>query len=340
VRYSPIRSLILACIALLSLPLFTPTSAFAEDPDAVTQAKAFCDGMSSALSSNAADCSAMGKALSAHIATNEAFLRASTQTLADNQDVAQHCEKALSSSMELLAKCAADPEMERAFMKLDQIGQESRPQPPAMPPETPAYAPLPVPADAHPALTNPSLVTASAPPTYQVKFETSQGDFVVEVTREWAPNGADRFFNLVNIGYYNDATFFRAIEGFMIQFGISAYPAVNAVWREAKIQDDPVKQSNTPDMVTFATAGPNTRTTQLFININNNSRLDGMGFAPFGKVISGQDVVAKLYKGYGEGAPGGAGPRQDRVQNEGNAYLKADFPKLDFIKRASVVSAK
>ena len=131
--------------------------------------------------------------------------------------------------------------------------------------------------------------------------------------------------------------FFRVISGFMVQFGINADPKVSAVWRDANINDDPVKQSNTRGMITFATRGPNTRTTQMFINYADNNRLDGMGFAPFGQVVSGMNVVDALYSGYGEGAPRGAGPEQGRIQSEGNAYLTKEFPKLDYIKTATIV---
>ncbi len=186
-------------------------------------------------------------------------------------------------------------------------------------------------------LTNPAALTAQAPPDYKVKFDTSKGPFVVEVHRDWAPLGADRFYNLVKNGFFNNARFFRVISGFMVQFGLNADPKVSAVWRDAAINDDPVKQSNTPGMITFATRGPNTRTTQLFINYGNNARLDGMGFAPFGQVVSGMNVVEALYSGYGEGAPRGAGPEQGRIQSEGNAYLIKDFPKLDYIKTATIV---
>ncbi len=187
-------------------------------------------------------------------------------------------------------------------------------------------------------LMDPASATATAPAQYKVKMKTTKGDFVIEVHRDWAPHGADRFYNLVKIGYYNDLAFFRVIKGFMVQFGISGDPAVNTVWREAKIPDDPTgKQSNTRGMVTFATAGPNTRTTQVFINYADNANLDSMGFAPFGKVVSGMDVVDKLEGEYGEGAPGGRGPSQGRLQSEGNAYLKANFPKLDYLKSASIV---
>ncbi len=187
------------------------------------------------------------------------------------------------------------------------------------------------------AITNPAALTAQAPPDYKVKFDTSKGPFVVEVHRDWAPLGADRFYNLVKNGFFNNARFFRVISGFMVQFGINADPKVSAVWRDANINDDPVKQSNTRGMITFATRGPNTRTTQMFINYADNNRLDGMGFAPFGQVVSGMNVVDALYSGYGEGAPRGAGPEQGRIQSEGNAYLTKEFPKLDYIKSATIV---
>ena len=172
---------------------------------------------------------------------------------------------------------------------------------------------------------------------YQAKFDTSKGAFVIEVHRDWAPNGADRFYNLVKNGFYNDVRFFRVLEGFMAQFGINGDPSLSAVWRNANIKDDPVKQSNTRGTVTFATAGPNTRTTQVFINFGDNAGLDGQGFSPFGKVVSGMDVVDSLYGGYGEGAPNGAGPDQGRVQSQGNAYLEKAFPKLDYVKTATIV---
>ncbi len=187
------------------------------------------------------------------------------------------------------------------------------------------------------ALTNPAALTQQAPATYKVKFDTSKGAFVVEVHRDWAPNGADRFYNLVKNGFFTDARFFRVVSGFMVQFGINADPRVAAAWRDAAIPDDPVKQSNAPGMITFATRGPNTRTTQLFINYGNNARLDGQGFAPFGQVVSGMNVVEALYAGYGEGAPRGGGPEQGRIQSEGNAYLIKEFPKLDYIKTAAIV---
>jgi peptidyl-prolyl cis-trans isomerase A (cyclophilin A) len=186
-------------------------------------------------------------------------------------------------------------------------------------------------------LSDPASLNEKAPAVYQAKFDTSKGPFVIEVHRDWAPNGADRFYNLVKNGFYNDVRFFRVLEGFMAQFGINGDPSLSAVWRNANIKDDPVKQSNTRGMITFATAGPNTRTTQVFINFGDNAGLDGQGFSPFGKVVSGMDVVDSLYGGYGEGAPNGAGPDQGRVQSQGNAYLEKSFPKLDYVKTATIV---
>jgi peptidyl-prolyl cis-trans isomerase A (cyclophilin A) len=159
----------------------------------------------------------------------------------------------------------------------------------------------------------------------------------MQVNRAWAPNGADRFFNLVKAGFFDDVVFFRVIDGFMAQFGIHGDPKVSAVWKEATIADDPVVQSNARGFVSFATAGPNTRTTQLFINFADNKKLDGMGFSPIGQIVDGMNVVDSLHKGYGEGAPRGAGPAQGRIQTEGNAYLRKDFPKLDSIRTARIV---
>lgn len=179
-----------------------------------------------------------------------------------------------------------------------------------------------------------------APDVFLAEFITTKGTFIVAVRRQWAPKGADRFYNLVRHGFYDEARFFRVIAGFMAQFGLPADPQVTKQWKDAKLTDDPVIESNTRGTVSFATAGPNTRTTQLFINYRDNSRLDAMGFAPFGKVIRGMDVVDQLYADYGEGAPAGKGPSQKRIQEEGNAYLERDFPKLDFIKRAGLVKKR
>ncbi|HKC38896.1 MAG TPA: peptidylprolyl isomerase [Gemmatimonadales bacterium] len=177
-----------------------------------------------------------------------------------------------------------------------------------------------------------------APDSFRAKFETSAGDFVISVHRRWAPKGADRFYNLTRSGYYDGVRFFRVISGFMVQFGIHGDPAVSAAWHEQRIPDDRVASTNLRGRVTFATAGPGTRTTQVFINFGSNDQLDGMGFAPFGEVVAGMDVVDRLYAGYGEGAPRGRGPDQSRIQSQGNTYLERDFPRMDYVKRASIVT--
>jgi peptidyl-prolyl cis-trans isomerase A (cyclophilin A) len=185
-------------------------------------------------------------------------------------------------------------------------------------------------------LRNPAALTEQAPATFNANLDTSKGLIVITVHRDWAPNGADRFYNLVKNGFYDDVRFFRVIDGFMAQFGIHGTPAVASAWTNANIKDDPGKQSNKRGFVTFATRGPNTRTTQLFINFGDNAGLDKQGFSPFGEVTKGMDVVDKIYNGYGEGAPRGKGPDQGRLQAEGNAYLAKDFPKLDYIKTATI----
>ncbi len=200
-----------------------------------------------------------------------------------------------------------------------------------------ASVPLASPALAQSPLSNPAALNEQAPATYKAKFDTSKGTFVILVHRAWAPRGADRFYNLVKNGFYNNVRFFRVLSGFMAQFGINGDPALMAKWRVARIADDPVKQSNTRGTISFATAGPGTRTTQVFINFGNNGSLDRMGFAPFGEVVSGMNVVDALYAGYGEGAPQGNGPDQDRIQMEGNRYLSRDFKRLDYIKKATIV---
>ena len=184
-----------------------------------------------------------------------------------------------------------------------------------------------------PNLANPATLKATAPAVYKAKFTTTEGVFVVEVHRDWAPLGADRFYNLVKNGYFTNAAFFRVVPGFVVQFGLNANPALNKVWHEAAIQDDPVKQSNKRGYLVFATAGPNTRTTQLFINYADNARLDGMGFAPFGMITEGLDIVDKIFPAYGEK------PRQDLIMDQGDAYLKANFPDMDKIKTATIVPA-
>jgi len=185
-------------------------------------------------------------------------------------------------------------------------------------------------------LLTPTMLTEKAPETFKVRFRTTKGDILLEIYRNWAPNGADRVYNLVKNGFFKDIAFFRVLKGFVAQFGISGDPKISAVWRTSQIQDDPVKASNTRGTITFATAGPNTRTTQLFINYGDNSRLDSMGFSPIGKVVEGMDIVENLYGDYGEGYPNGNGPNQSKIQMEGNDYLKTNYTKLDYILSASL----
>ena len=169
-----------------------------------------------------------------------------------------------------------------------------------------------------------------APAEFKVRFDTSKGPFVVEVHRDWAPNGVDRFYELVQSGYYEEARFFRVVPNFVVQWGINKDPKVSAQWREKNIPDDPVKESNRRGYITYAKRGPDTRTAQLFINLADNASLDATGFAPFGKVTEGMDVVQNLYAGYGQT------PDQSLIQSQGNAYLQSQFPQLDYIKTARV----
>ena len=214
--------------------------------------------------------------------------------------------------------------------------QTSPPTNTTTPPATAAPAAA-QPAAAQPAaatgFADPAKLTEQAPDTFKAEFDTAKGKFTVEITRSLAPNGADRFYNLVKSGYFKDIGFFRVVPGFMVQFGIHGDPAVSAKWRAANIPDDLVKGSNARGTITFATAGPNTRTTQLFINFGDNTFLDGQGFSPFGKVISGMDVMDKINAEYRET------PNQGQIQMEGNAYLKQGFSNLDYIKSATIVPA-
>jgi peptidyl-prolyl cis-trans isomerase A (cyclophilin A) len=185
-----------------------------------------------------------------------------------------------------------------------------------------------------PALLNPAALKNTAPQTFQVRFTTTQGDFVIKVTRAWAPLGADRFYNLCKHHFYNGASLFRVLPGFVVQFGIHARPEVSKVWGQAAIKDDPVKQSNKRGYVTYAMGGPNTRTTQVFVNLaDKNVQLDAMGFSPFGEVVEGMDVVEKFYSTYGERASN----HQDLIESQGKAYLDANFPKLDSIKSTTLI---
>jgi len=184
-----------------------------------------------------------------------------------------------------------------------------------------------------PSLLRPSTLTATAPPVYSAAFKTTKGTFVVTVHRAWAPRGADRFYNLVRNGFYDDVSLFRVIPGFVVQFGISSKPSIARVWANANIRDDPVKHANTRGTITFADAGPNTRSTQVFVNLVDNGRLGRLGFAPFGEVTSGMSVLGKLYSGYGE-QPASA---QGQMVEQGKAFLERTFPRLDSILTARIV---
>ncbi|HEY3570694.1 MAG TPA: peptidylprolyl isomerase [Thermoanaerobaculia bacterium] len=182
---------------------------------------------------------------------------------------------------------------------------------------------------------------AHAPEVFHVRFETSQGPFVVEVHRDWAPQGADRFHALVAAGYFDGSRFFRVVPGFIAQFGVAGDPKVTAAWKDRTIPDDPVRQSNTRGTIAYAMTGPNTRATQLYINLADNSRLDAQGFAPIGRVRSGLEVVDRLYSGYGETSGGGMrGGKQGEMLKGGNAWLDAHFPKLDRLLRARLLEEK
>lgn len=181
-------------------------------------------------------------------------------------------------------------------------------------------------------LNNPQLAGAEAPGQFEVDFQTTRGDFTITVHREWAPHGADRLYNLVRIGYYDGVAFFRVIDNFIAQFGMRGDPEVDAAWQNAQLPDDEVRRSNVRSKVSFAISGPDSRTTQLFINTNDNAQsLDDRGFSPVGEVTEGMDVVDSLYGGYGES------PEQERIRREGNDYLRDEFENLDWIERASIV---
>ena len=180
-------------------------------------------------------------------------------------------------------------------------------------------------------------VNLTAPAEFKVKLETSKGDIALKVTREWAPKGTDRFYSLVKNGYYDDCRFYRVLPKYIAQVGIHGTPAIAGKWHEAPIDDDPVKQKNNRGRVTFAKGGPNSRTTNVFINLRDSTSLDSQGFAPFGEVIEGMDVADQLHSGYGDGAPKGRGPSQKRITEEGNAWLQKEFKDLDFIKTAKIV---
>lgn len=234
-----------------------------------------------------------------------------------------------------MACSEAPPAEESAPAEISEPAPAADPEPAVeVAPEAPAEEPAAAEDPGDPLL-DPESPAANrrAPDTYRVRFRTSEGDFVIEVRRDWAPRGADRFYNLVRAGFYDDTRFFRVVEGFVVQFGLNGSPEVNAAWSSTAIPDDPVREMNTRGRLTFATSGPDTRTTQVFINLGDNLRLDGMGFAPFGEVVEGMEVVQGLYPGYGDAA----GPDQTRITDEGNAYLDAEFPELARILQARVV---
>ena len=184
-----------------------------------------------------------------------------------------------------------------------------------------------------------SSCTTKRPDIFQADFETTKGHFVIEVHRDWAPLGADRFHELVSSGFYDGTRFFRTLPKFVVQWGLSGDPAVTKFWEKNKnLSDDPVVRSNLRGFVTFATGGPNTRTTQLFVNMADNSRLDSRGFSPFGKIVTGMEIFDRLYADYGEGAPNGPGPDQDKIEDQGETYLARDFPMLDKVIKARMVS--
>jgi peptidyl-prolyl cis-trans isomerase A (cyclophilin A) len=229
---------------------------------------------------------------------------------------------ALVAAMVFFIATADEPEADTIVRAEDEA---PRPDPPARPtPDEPS------------SVAPGSRLPGQAPPEYDVTLDTTKGPIRIHVTRAWAPHGADRFYELVQSGYFTDVAFFRVIEGFMAQAGMHGDPTINARWSDRSIPDDPVVASNTPGMVTFAaSSAPNSRSSQFFINLENNQRLDAMGFAPFGRTDD-LAVVRALHSGYGEGAPSGRGPEQGRIAREGNAYLRAEFPELDYIRSASV----
>lgn len=186
-------------------------------------------------------------------------------------------------------------------------------------------------------LSTDDAANAVAPDQFRVDFETTRGTFRIEVQRDLAPVGVDRFYYLVTHGFYDGLAFFRVIENFIAQFGIHSDPVINRVWRHAQIPDDPVVESNLRGTLAFAKAGPDTRTTQLYFNLRDNENLDAMGFAPFAHVIDGMDVLDSIYSGYGEGWPSGNGPNQEEIQEQGKTYLSEQFPHLDYIIEARIL---
>lgn len=227
---------------------------------------------------------------------------------------------------------AADPTPAESPQPADEPATDPQPEP--------APEPAPEPTPTAPLLDPDSpAMNVEAPGTYRVLFDTTKGEFTVEVHRDWAPRGADRFYNLIREGYYDGNRFFRVVDGFVVQFGVNGDPALNRVWRDADILDDEPQQGNTRGRLTFAHGGPNTRSTQLFINLGDNINLD-LDFPAFGEVIDGIGVVDSLYSGYGDGPPYGRGPDQSRVQTEGNRYLDQEFPQLDYVRAATIIAER
>jgi peptidyl-prolyl cis-trans isomerase A (cyclophilin A) len=259
--------------------------------------------------------------------------------------------KTLLAALLVLSVCSCSPGEEPRFRASSRASaQDHEKAPPRTPPRAPPTTPTPPPpvptpgptvpppsGPVDPRLLNPAALHDRAPNEFAVELTTTEGPIIIDVHRAWSPNGADRFYNLVTAGYFTDVAFFRVIHGFMAQGGIHGRPEVSRAWQGASIQDDPpAGHHNTRGMVSFAMGGPNTRTTQFFISLVDNSRLDAMGFTPFGQVRD-MTTVDHLYDVYGEGAPGGRGPMQSRIQSEGNTYLRAEFPELDYIQSARVL---
>jgi len=234
-------------------------------------------------------------------------------------DRAAEAEKERAAGQAETAK--APPAVEPAKEQPKEIAKAT---PPAEPPKEEKKEPI------RSKLLSPAALNERAPATFKVRMATSRGDIVVQVTRAWAPRGADRFYNLVKNGFYDEARFFRVVPNFVVQFGLPADPNVGRAWTNATFRDDPVKQSNKRGYVVFATAGRDTRTTQLFINLKDNAFLDSQGFSPFGEVVEGMELVESIYSGYGET------PDQGAITNQGNAYLRRNFPNLDYIKAATI----
>ncbi len=231
--------------------------------------------------------------------------------------------------------CGGEEAVEPSTTEAPEAGSSSAQPPPGEPaPEASAPTVNPLLDPYHPEYSQ------QAPASYRVAFDTSKGQFVVEVHREWAPLGADRFYNLVRTGFYNNNRFFRVLDGFVAQFGLNGDAAINEAWDIAAIDDDPTREMNTRGRLTFANSGPSSRTTQLFINLGDNLSLDNRGFPPFGEVIEGMGVVDSLYADYGEGTPRGNGPDQLRLGAEGNDYLERDFPLLDYVELAMVIAER